>query len=98
MSRPPPTRFERSPFGALDEDRLFAAFDENKARSAERMGLVIILAADAPPTLALRDEAEKLGAAVMIVQNRSGPFATPPSLAIARILRGDGFFCSNPAE
>ncbi len=57
----------RPSFDAPDEDRLFAVFDENTARSGAELGLIVIFAAFSRSALALRDEVAKLGCAVMVV-------------------------------
>lgn len=63
-----PAERGRSSFEAPDVDGLFAAFDRKRAQAAGP-GLVIVFAACAEPAMRLRNEIEKLGAVVMIVED-----------------------------
>lgn len=69
MNGPSRDRFRLSPFEAPDEGRLFAAFDENRARAAGGRGLVVIFAACGTPAARLCDEVVKLGSPVMLIED-----------------------------
>lgn len=69
MNHPFERRSGKSLFTAIDADRLFAGLDENRERSAETIGLVVLFAAFDHSAMTLRKEVEKLGAVVMIIED-----------------------------